>query len=115
MTLLNDLKIPRDCDESFIHQVETESGQQISKCYQCGNCSASCAYTYVYDYPVHQIMRLIEGEPLPEPGVLPVGGKAIGGRARRRIEQEAVHVLIRAVVGCVRVVVVVVVTTMHLI
>jgi heterodisulfide reductase subunit C len=60
MTLLNGLKMPRDCDESFIHQVETESGQQISKCYQCGNCSASCAYTYVYDYPVHQIMRLIQ-------------------------------------------------------
>jgi heterodisulfide reductase subunit C2 len=60
MALLNSLQMPRDCDESFIHQVETESRQQISKCYQCGNCSASCAYTYVYDYPVNQIMRLIQ-------------------------------------------------------
>ncbi|MBW2015157.1 MAG: 4Fe-4S dicluster domain-containing protein [Deltaproteobacteria bacterium] len=60
MALVNDLRMPRDCDDNFIHQVETESGQQISKCYQCGNCSASCAYTYVYDYPVNQIMRLIQ-------------------------------------------------------
>ena len=60
MALVNDLRMPRDCDDNFIHQVETESGQQISKCYQCGNCTASCAYTYVYDYPVNQIIRLIQ-------------------------------------------------------
>jgi len=54
------LQIQKTRDESFIRVVEERSGQQISKCYQCGNCSASCNYTYVYDYPVHQIMRLIQ-------------------------------------------------------
>lgn len=48
------------CNKDFIHQVERESGQQVSRCYQCGNCSASCNYTYVYDYPANQIMRLIQ-------------------------------------------------------
>jgi heterodisulfide reductase subunit C2 len=60
MALLHSLRMPRDRDGNFIHQVEKESRQQISKCYQCGNCSASCVYTYVYDYPVNQIMRLIQ-------------------------------------------------------
>jgi heterodisulfide reductase subunit C len=40
--------------------VEEASEQQINRCYQCGNCSASCAYSYVYDYPVNQIMRLVQ-------------------------------------------------------
>lgn len=54
------LALQQTCDKEFIHQVETRSGQQVSSCYQCGNCSASCNYTYVYDYPAHQIMRLIQ-------------------------------------------------------
>ncbi len=54
------LAVQRSYDEAFIRQVEEESGQQVSRCYQCGNCSASCNYTWVYDYPVHQIMRLIQ-------------------------------------------------------
>lgn len=54
------LALNRTFDESFIRRVEQESGQQISRCYQCGNCGASCNYTFVYDYPVNQIMRLIQ-------------------------------------------------------
>ncbi|MGC8718738.1 MAG: 4Fe-4S dicluster domain-containing protein [Thermodesulforhabdaceae bacterium] len=54
------LALNRTFDESFIRRVEQESGQQISRCYQCGNCGASCNYTCVYDYPVNQIMRLIQ-------------------------------------------------------
>lgn len=54
------LALNQTFDEAFIRQVERESGQQISRCYQCGNCGASCNYTCVYDYPVNQIMRLIQ-------------------------------------------------------
>ncbi|MBC2713034.1 MAG: 4Fe-4S dicluster domain-containing protein [Desulfosarcina sp.] len=60
MKRLHLLSLQQTCDKDFIHRVEKESGQQVSKCYQCGNCSASCNYTYVYDYPVNQIMRLIQ-------------------------------------------------------
>ncbi len=54
------LALQQTCNKDFIHQVERQSGQQVSSCYQCGNCSASCNYTYVFDYPANQIMRLIQ-------------------------------------------------------
>jgi heterodisulfide reductase subunit C2 len=57
---INTLSIQKTCDVDFIRQVEEASEQQINRCYQCGNCSASCVYSYVYDYPVNQIMRLIQ-------------------------------------------------------
>ncbi len=60
MEHIHTLSIQNTYDADFIKRVEEASGQQISKCYQCGNCSASCNYTYVYDYPVNQIMRLIQ-------------------------------------------------------
>jgi heterodisulfide reductase subunit C2 len=54
------LALQQTRNRDFIDQVEKESGQQVSRCYQCGNCSASCNYTPVYDYPANQIMRLIQ-------------------------------------------------------
>ncbi len=60
MERVHTLSIQKTCDTDFIRRVEDASGQEVSKCYQCGNCSASCNYTYVYDYPVNQIMRLIQ-------------------------------------------------------
>ncbi len=60
MERVHTLSIQKTCDKDFINRVEEASGQEVSKCYQCGNCSASCNYTYVYDYPVNQIMRLVQ-------------------------------------------------------
>lgn len=60
MEHIHTLSIQKSCDPDFIRQVEEASGQNVSKCYQCGNCSASCNYTYVYDYPANQIMRLVQ-------------------------------------------------------
>lgn len=54
------LAIQKTRDAEFIRRIEKDSGQKLARCYQCGNCSASCAYTYVYDYPVSQIMRLLQ-------------------------------------------------------
>ncbi len=60
MEQITTLSIQQSCDVDFIKRVEEDSEQKVSKCYQCGNCIASCAYTFVYDYPVNQIMRLIQ-------------------------------------------------------
>jgi len=47
-------------DEDFVQKVARESGENPLLCYQCGNCTAGCAYTPFFDYPVSQIMRLIQ-------------------------------------------------------
>jgi len=47
-------------DTDFIKQVSLESGENPLLCYQCGNCSAGCPYTHYFDYPVSQVMRLIQ-------------------------------------------------------
>lgn len=60
MERIHTLALQDTCDLDFIREVEESSGQTVNKCYQCGNCSASCAYTVVYDYPVNQIMRLLQ-------------------------------------------------------
>lgn len=44
----------------FIREVEAESGQKISTCYQCGNCTAGCPAAFTYDLQPHQIMRGIQ-------------------------------------------------------
>lgn len=47
-------------DAAFMEAVARESGQDLKSCYQCGNCTAGCAYTHDYDIPVHQVMRLVQ-------------------------------------------------------
>lgn len=47
-------------DQSFVEDVARESGQDLKSCYQCGNCTAGCAYTQDYDIPVHQVMRMVQ-------------------------------------------------------
>lgn len=57
---MNSLNLTTSCDTEFIREVEAETGQNLSLCYQCGNCTAGCPYTFVYDIPVSQIMRLLQ-------------------------------------------------------
>jgi heterodisulfide reductase subunit C len=47
-------------DTAFIRAVEDESGQAVSRCYQCGNCTAGCPMSFTFDYPVSRVMRLIQ-------------------------------------------------------
>lgn len=54
------VRLTSSCDRDFMNQVAEESEQDPMLCYQCGNCTAGCPYTFVYDIPVHQIMRLLQ-------------------------------------------------------
>ncbi len=47
-------------DTTFIRQVEEESRQNVSRCYQCGNCTAGCPMSFTYDYSASRLMRLIQ-------------------------------------------------------
>lgn len=47
-------------DTAFTAQVEALSGQNISACYQCGNCTAGCPAGFAYDVQVSQIMRGVQ-------------------------------------------------------
>ncbi len=47
-------------NEAFIKELEAESGQCVSACYQCGNCTAGCPCGPEYDLQVSQIMRAVQ-------------------------------------------------------
>jgi heterodisulfide reductase subunit C len=57
---MNIINLSKDYDAQFVADVEKESGQKVSLCYQCGNCTAGCPYTFAYDIPVSQIMRFVQ-------------------------------------------------------
>lgn len=57
---MNSINITRSADAAFVDEVERESGQDLSTCYQCGKCTAGCPYTFAYDIPVSQIMRMAQ-------------------------------------------------------
>ncbi len=51
------IQIEKVRDPNFVKEVEAHSGQKLSKCYQCGNCTAGCPGGEFYDRQVSQIMR----------------------------------------------------------
>lgn len=46
--------------KGFLEEVAAKSGQSITSCYQCGNCSAGCPAGFAYDLQVNQIMRAVQ-------------------------------------------------------
>lgn len=54
------INLSQTVDLAFVRAVEEESGQNVALCYQCGNCTAGCPYTFVYDIPVSQVMRYLQ-------------------------------------------------------
>jgi heterodisulfide reductase subunit C len=54
------INLTESFDGDFVRKIECESGQDVSLCYQCGNCTAGCPYTFVFDIPVNQVMRLLQ-------------------------------------------------------
>lgn len=57
---MNEIHLNRARDSAFIEEVERRSSQDISTCYQCGNCTAGCPAAFVYDRQVNQIMRGVQ-------------------------------------------------------
>ena len=58
---MNDtLNVNRVRDAAFKADVEAHSGQNVSTCYQCGNCTAGCPASFAYDNQVSQIMRGVQ-------------------------------------------------------
>ena len=47
-------------ENAFLSQVERESGEDLSRCYQCGNCSGSCPVSFAMEIPVSQVIRLVQ-------------------------------------------------------
>lgn len=58
--MFNSVDLGRARDPAFTKEVEKRSGQDISTCYQCGNCTAGCPAGFVYDRQVNQIMRGVQ-------------------------------------------------------
>lgn len=47
-------------EKDFIEKVEEISGQNVYSCYQCGKCSAGCAFSHKMDKSVNQFIHLIQ-------------------------------------------------------
>lgn len=47
-------------DPLFAKQVETESLEEIRKCFQCGECTAGCPVAFSMDYTPNQVMRMAQ-------------------------------------------------------
>ncbi len=57
---MDTIKLAAGSGRGFAQEVKKESGEDPLLCYQCGNCTAGCPYTEFFDYPVNQIMRLVQ-------------------------------------------------------
>lgn len=44
----------------FVQQLERISGEDLSRCYQCGNCTGSCPAAYAMDVPPSEVIRLLQ-------------------------------------------------------
>ena len=54
------INLSRMRDAAFTAEVEAHSGQNVSTCYQCGNCTAGCPAGFVDDLQASQIMRAVQ-------------------------------------------------------
>lgn len=57
---MNSICMNRARDPGFTKKVEKLSGQDVSTCYQCGNCTAGCPAAFMFDRQASQIMRAVQ-------------------------------------------------------
>lgn len=57
---MNDAIVITQRDTVFMKDVDAQSSQKVSACYQCGNCTAGCPASFVYDMQANQIMRGVQ-------------------------------------------------------
>ena len=50
----------REPETSFLADIQRDSGQPISTCYQCQKCSAGCPVVGYMDFSPHQVHRMIQ-------------------------------------------------------
>jgi len=48
--------------DEYIAQIEELSGEDVSKCYQCGKCTAGCPMAEKMDLPPSMVMRYMQLE-----------------------------------------------------
>lgn len=46
--------------ESYIAEIQSKTGVNVNRCYQCGKCSAGCALSEEMDYPPSLVMRMLQ-------------------------------------------------------
>ncbi|MEK6732342.1 MAG: 4Fe-4S dicluster domain-containing protein [Candidatus Omnitrophota bacterium] len=44
----------------FLKTLEKDCGEKVSRCYQCGKCSAGCPISFQMDYLPNQIIRMVQ-------------------------------------------------------
>jgi heterodisulfide reductase subunit C len=49
-----------DLYSAVVEQIERISGEDLKKCYQCGNCSGGCPVTFAMDLPPSQVIRFLQ-------------------------------------------------------
>ncbi len=48
--------------DEFIEEIANMSGEDFSKCYQCGKCTAGCPMAEDMDLPPSMVMRMMQAE-----------------------------------------------------
>lgn len=51
-----------EINDEFIEEIARMSGEDVSKCYQCGKCTAGCPMAEDMDLPPSLVMRYIQME-----------------------------------------------------
>lgn len=49
-----------DIQSPEVRRLERVSGEDVRKCYQCGNCSGGCPVSYAMDIPPTKVMRYLQ-------------------------------------------------------
>lgn len=49
-----------DVQSVSVKRIERISGEDLKKCYQCGNCSGGCPVSYAMEIPPAKVMRYLQ-------------------------------------------------------